>query len=500
MRHLFILFYAWLLELYRKPLMLSDTTIKLLFIPGFNRLRAFNAKARAYAEFVKARRSVPAYQNFLKGKGFTRPSFSGMTPNIHEIPFTDKENYVKMYSMDARCVNGKIPTRGVVIDESSGSSGTATNWARGKAERKRNARIIKLGMRNLMGEEPLFIINAFALGPWATGVNVTMSCVVFSKLKSLGPDKIKIENTIKHFGKDHKYVIMGYPPFLKMLVDNSEICWNEYNISFVFGGESMSEGMRDYLLQKGIKKVYSSLGASDLELNISAENDFTISLRRLLRSNAALREQIIKHPGALPMLFQYNPSDFLIESSDTGELIITICRPDYIAPKIRYNIHDIGHVLQIKELYSILQKLNIDESELAKPSTDLPILLHYGRSDMTVSFFGANISPTDIQEALYNLPELAACVNSFCLDAIEDNDGNKQLVVTFEMQQNKSQAAINLKQTQKEFFEQLTMTNQDFREARKMITNSDQTVIRFYEFAQGPFMDNDIRIKAKYIN
>ena len=65
MRHLIILFYAWLLEIYRKPLMLSDATIKLLFIPGFNRIRSFNSKTRAYAEFVKAKRSVPAYREFL---------------------------------------------------------------------------------------------------------------------------------------------------------------------------------------------------------------------------------------------------------------------------------------------------------------------------------------------------------------------------------------------------------------------------------------------------
>lgn len=500
MRHILILIYAWFLELYRKPLMLSDATIKLIFIPGFNNLRRFNAKARAYAEFINAKRNVPAYREFLKTHGFSKPSFDGMTPNIHEIPFTDKENYVKVYSMDQRCVHGKVPVTGVIIDESSGSSGTATNWARGKKERKRNAGIIKFGMRNLLGNEPLFIINAFALGPWATGVNITMSCVTFSKLKSLGPDKIKIENTIKHFGREHNYVIMGYPPFLKMLVDNSEINWKEHNVSFIFGGESMSEGMRDYLLQKGIRKVYSSLGASDLELNISAENDFTISLRRLLRSNAALRDRVLKHTGALPMLFQFNPSDFLIESSQTGELIITICRPDYIAPKIRYNIHDRGHVLQIRELYSILKELNINESELTKPATDLPILLHYGRADMTVSFFGANISPTDIQEVLYNLPALANNVNSFCLNTAEDDDGNKRLIVSFEMQKNKNQSAIDLKQTQVDFFEHLTITNQDFREARKMTTSAEQMEICFYEFAQGPFANNDIRIKAKYIS
>jgi phenylacetate-CoA ligase len=494
-----ILFYAWLLNTFRKPLMLSDATIKLLFIPGFNGVRSFNSKAKAYAEFIKAKKNVPAYRDFLRSKNFSKPSFSGMTPNILEIPFTDKENYVKTYSMEQRSVNGCVPIEGVVIDESSGSSGTAINWARGKKERKTNARFIKFGIRNLLGNEPLFIINAFALGSWATGVNVTMSCVTFSRLKSTGPDKIKIENTIKHFGKEHKYVIMGYPPFLKILVDNSDIDWAAHHVSFIFGGEPMSEGMRDYLKQKGIKKIYSSLGASDLELNISAENDFTIGLRRLLRSNTLLRKRIVKYTGALPMLFQFNPSDFLFESSATGELIVTICRPGYIAPKIRYNLHDKGHVLQMKDLYATLKALGINESELITPSTDLPILLHYGRADNTVSFFGANISPTDVQEALYNLPALASLVNSFCLNAIEDSDGNKQLVVSFEMQQGKKEATINLKQMQFDFFDELSKTNQDFREARKMATNSDQTIIRFYEFAQGPFENKDIRIKAKYI-
>jgi phenylacetate-CoA ligase len=500
MRHLITLFYARLVELYRKPLMLSDATIKLIYIPGFNKLRAYNAMARAYLEFTKAKRNVPAYKAFLKSQGFSKPTFSGMLPNIHEIPYTDKENYVKKYSMDERCVNGKVPDNGVVIDESSGSSGTATNWARGKVERKNNAKIIKFGMRMMFGYEPLFVINAFALGPWATGVNVTMSCVIFSKLKSLGPDKLKIENTIKHFGKGHNYVIMGYPPFLKMLVDNSEIDWKAHNVSFIFGGESMSEGMRDYLVEKGIKRVYSSIGASDLELNFCSENDFTISFRRLLRSNAQLRDRIVKHTGALPMVFQFNPADFLIESSATGELIVTICRPGYIAPKIRYNIHDRGHILQMKELYSILNDLNIDYKHLIKPVTDLPMLLHYGRADMTVSFFGANISPVDVQEALYNLPALANMINSFCLAAVEDNDGNKQLIVSMELQQTKTTAAIDTDSFQADFFKQLTITNQDFREAKKMVTGAGQTQIQFYEFGQGPFINNDIRIKARYIN
>jgi phenylacetate-CoA ligase len=500
MKHLIILFYAWLVKIHQKILLMFDSTTKFIYMPGFNSLRHFNAKVRAYSEFIRAKRKVPAYAQFLRSKGFDRPSFTGMAPNIHEIPFTDKENYVKQYSMNERCMNGKVPVCGVIIDESSGSSGTATNWVRGAKERERNAKVIRFGMKALLGHGPMFIINAFALGPWATGVNITMSCVKFSKLKSLGPDRIKIINTIKHFGREHHYIIMGYPPFLKLLVDESDINWKKYNVTFIFGGECMTEGMREYLMERGIRRIYSSLGASDLELNLASENDFTISLRKLLSSSEQLRHKLSKHTGALPMIFQFNPSDFLIETSETGELIITVCRPDYIAPKIRYNLHDRGHVLQMNELKAALKELGIDESKLEKPSTDLPILLHYGRADMTVSFFGSNIAPNDVQEALFNTHSLSHSINSFCLCTHEDKQGNKQLIISLEMQKSKKYEIHHLERVQLEFFDQLAVVNQDFREARKMLRSSDQTILRFYEFGTGPFVDNDIRIKAKYIN
>jgi phenylacetate-CoA ligase len=483
----------------RSILMLSETTMLVIFMPGFNRLRGFNAKTRTYLEFTRAKRRVPAYKEFLKRNNFKKPSFSGLIPNVDEIPFTDKENYVRQFSMDERCVGGQMPTKYVIIDESSGSSGTATNWARGKIERKRNAKFIKFGVRALLGKEPMFIINAFALGPWATGVNITMSCVPFSKLKSLGPEKEKIENTLKHFGKEHRYVIMGYPPFLKMLIDNSDINWKEYNITLIFGGESMSEGMRDYLIKRGVRQVFSSLGASDLELNISAENPFTISVRRLLRSNQQLREELLQHPGALPMIFQYNPSDFLFESSEEGELIVTVCRPDYISPKIRYNIHDRGHVVQLKELLAIFKKLGIKEDQYEKPLTDLPLLFHYGRADMTVMLFGANISPNDVQETLYNLPDLAEVVNSFALSTPEDEDGNKKLVVALELAEGKNTDHFNLAELQESFFKELANVNVDFRSASSIVTNNVLYELQFFGLSEGAFADNDIRIKLKYI-
>lgn len=500
MRHLIIIIYARLFEAWRKPLMLSDTTIKLIFMPGLTRLRNFNARARTYNEFVKAKRRVPAYKAFLRSQNFSGVTFKGLSPVLSKIPVADKDNYIRQFDLEQRCIHGHIPSKNIVIDESSGSSGTATNWVRGLAERKRNGRFIKFGIKTLFGSEPLYIINAFALGPWATGINVTMACVSFSKLKSLGPDKTKIINTLKAFGPKHKYIIMGYPPFLKLLADNADINWHNYDVSFIFGGESMSEDMRDYLLNLGIKKVYSSFGASDLELNISAENEFTIALRKLMRSHEGLRKNLLQHPGALPMLFQYNPSDFLFETSATGELVISICRPGYVSPKIRYNIHDRGHTLSLRQLYAVLKRLNIDKSILPKPATDLPLLFHYGRSDMSVSFFGATITPVDIQETIYKIPMLAACVNNFCLAVNEDKKGDKKLIVSLELGETFGNTCPDIMNNTIEFWETLAAINQDFREAKRMITYVNKLELRCYAFKTGPFEKSDFTIKAKYLN
>ncbi|UOQ74746.1 hypothetical protein [Hymenobacter cellulosilyticus] len=245
----------------------------------------------------------------------------------------DKENYIKRYSLGERCLGGKIPGHGIIIDESSGSSGVPTNWVRGQAERRANKRMLEFGLSHLVGQGQHFLINAFALGPWATGINITMSFADSTVVKSLGPDVQKITNTLQSFGPDQQYIILGYPPFLKLLVDSAPLDWHSYNVTMIYGGEGMSEPMRDYLLAKGIRKVYGSFGASDLELNISSENDFTIALRKAVQSRPELAARLVKYAGATPVIFQFNPADFYIEETEAGELLITLCRPYYLAPR-----------------------------------------------------------------------------------------------------------------------------------------------------------------------
>ena len=260
----------------------------------------------------------------------------------------------------------------------------------------------------------------------------------------------------------------------------------------------MSEGMRKYLLKKGIKRIYSSYGASDLELNISSENPFTISLRGLINKNQELKNRLVKFSGALPMIFQYNPSDFLIESNSDNELITTICRDGYVAPKIRYNIKDKGYSVKYNEIKKIIKELNL-EDQIIWSKTDLPVLFHFGRSNMTVSFYGSNISPTDVQEVIYRIEKLSKNINSFFIETIEDDEGEKILKIMLEKNEDISET-LDEKKIKNEFFEVLTNINQDFKKAYSMLDDSEKTKLIFCDYNTDHFAKNDIRIKAKYIN
>ena len=159
---------------------------------------------------------------------------------------------------------------------------------------------------------------------------------------------------------------------LKALVDTAEVEWEQYELTAIYGGEGITETMRDYL-GRVFRRVYGSYGASDLEINLAAENDFTIALRRLLADRADLLE-LVGRPdhGVLPLVLQYNPIDYYVESLETGELVITLCRRENAAPKVRYNIRDLGHVVRLRELRRALTRCGLSMDDLpGRP--DLPL-------------------------------------------------------------------------------------------------------------------------------
>lgn len=477
----------------------SKNAMRLVLAPGHEETRWRIGAWHAWRAYEDAHQGVPAYKAFLAARGDPEVPFHGWTPDLAVIPATDKESYVKAYSIEERCHGGAIPPAGIMVDESSGTSGVPNNWVRGRAERDAVRRTLQLAMRHQFGAGPIFIVNAFALGPWATGMNVSMSVVDIAILKSTGPDLKKIENTLLQFGPTYRYVVMGYPPFLKALADLDSIAWASYDVTAIFGGEGMSEAMRRYL-ERRFRKVYGSYGASDLEINLAAENDYTIALRRRLESDPALRRRLTGHEsGVLPMVFQYNPLDYYVETNAEGELVVTLTRLGNVAPKIRYNIHDLGHVVRVPELLRALRECGVPDGALPDLPSELPLLFHYGRADQAVAYYGCKITPADIEEVLFSLPGLAERAQSFALLVSEDEKADKSLHLAVELRAGVAEETVDAAAARERIFGRLREVNQDFRESIRMVPAGLEPTVAFHASGTGPFASHDIRLKRRYI-
>jgi len=445
---------------------------------------------------------VPAYRKFLEASGWICPD-ACFQDIFASLPVMDKPNYILPYSMEERCLDGNFLYEGVVIDESSGSTGVPYNWVRDLRERNIVKSLIGVYLRYCFGGTRYIILNTFSMGAWATGFNMALAAQSLGVVKSTGPDIDKILHTLRFLGKKYPYILNGYPPFLKYLFDEGikrGFRWDEYNIHVLVGGEGMSEGLRDYLLRNA-KTVFSGYGASDLEIGIGGENPLTVMIRKLCLRDAALRKTLFGEDQRLPMLFQYNPLDHFVEIVD-GEIVMTIAKPWTLSPRIRYNIKDEGGMITFNDMKLRLKAHNIDLEELEQacdyPRWYLPFLFVYGRKDSTISVMGANIYPEDVENVIYSDLFLANSINSFSLSLEEDAAGNPRPCFEFELLEmgQKDQVEEKIRVTLPAGLAELSL---DYKKAQEEYPQALEPVLRFFGLNEGPFEENQNRIKKRYV-
>lgn len=456
----------------------------------------------AWRAFRRARTQVPAYSAFLSGRNGHQDNREMLAEQFARIPETDKNAYVRVFSTGERCINGRIPAQHVIVDESSGSTGTPYNWVRSRAEVLHTRQSCSYFHRYYFGNQPLFVINAFSMGAWATGVTVGAALEANGIVKSTGPDLDKILHTLRFFGPGYRYLITGYPPFLKRLLDYGEeqgLDWSAYQLLGMVGGERMSEGLRRYLLRH-FEKVLSGYGASDLEVGVAAESDLSIALRQLMEERTEVREALIGSDHRVPMLFQYNPLDHYIEVNEQSELVVTITRP-VLSPRIRYNVKDEGGIISYSELCRRLHRVGIDVQTLLPKGARwarLPFVYVFGRRDSTISYMGANIYPEDVEVGLF-ASVYASRLGAFCMELVEDKRTNEVRpcihveVMDGELTDNLTQAL------QSTLLSKLSELNADFRQAVHEDERAGELQVVLHHAGQGPFAQNIGRIKQRYI-
>ena len=491
--------YGWLVAFFR----VTPPTL----VRGVGQLRAERAAWRAA-------RTVPAYGRFLADADV---DVTALLPLgiLRHLPETDKLGYVDRHGLLDRCVGGAVPFAGTTIDESSGSTGTPYNWIRGARERGVAHRNIAFFARYAYGTAPLVTINAFSMGAWATGFNMSLGIMRHGIVKSVGPDIDKILSTLAYLGPGYRYLIAGYPPFVKHVLDEGTrrgFPWADYELHALVGGEGMTEELRDVLLER-FTSVYSGYGATDIEIGMAGESPVSVAVRRLARSRPDIRRALFGTDARLPMVFQYNPLIHFLEVNDAGEIVCTVSRLDLLAPRIRYNVHDAGGVVDYAHVKEVLEGFGIDLDRLGeRPEVfgprgplpwsrpiPLPFVWIHGRKDATISVMGSNIYPEDIESVLYRDPQVSDRMFSFMLSVTDDATGTPRPTVALEFTAIDGVDEAWRLAAAERLRDGLEALNIDYRSSLGEFPDAMLPIVLVYPLGGGPFAGDAHRIKQRRV-
>jgi phenylacetate-CoA ligase len=257
-----------------------------------------------------------------------------------------------------------------------------------------------------------------------------------------GNNKNEILRVIGELGTMFEQVVLlGYPPFLKDVIDTGitvGVEWQQYNIKLVTAGEVFSEEWRSLVAQRISSQNpcydFASLyGTADAGV-LGNETPLSICIRRFLAENPEAARSLFGE-SRLPTLLQYDPISRFFEV-EAGKLLFS---GNNGIPLIRYNILDSGGIITYDTMGEFLAQWGFNPisqlalSNLNRGIRSFPFVYVFGRSNFTVSYFGANIYPENISVGLEQPGIREWVTGKFVLQVIEDEDKNRFLSITVEL-------------------------------------------------------------------
>jgi len=391
-------------------------------------------------------RATPAYRAFLAEHDLA-PEGIVSIDDFRSLPPLTKQNYLLQHPLPDLCRNGRLEECDMIA-VSSGSTGSPCFWPRFLTDELgiavRFEQIFHDAFR--ADERRTLVVICFALGTWVGGM-YTAACCRHLATKGYpltvitpGNNREEIFRVVQELGPLYEQVVLcGYPPFLKDVIDTGRargIDWTPYGIKLVMAGEVFSEEWRTLVgARAGMQDIYadsaSLYGTADAGV-LGCETPLSICIRRFLSQHPEASRALFGE-SRLPTLVQYDPNSRFFEVQE-GQLLFT---GDNGIPLVRYNILDTGGVIPCNEMLAFLATCGFDPRTELGPDRrgirPLPFVYVFGRSDFTVSYFGANIYPENITVGLEQ-PEIREWVTGkFVLEAREDTDRNRSLAITIEL-------------------------------------------------------------------
>jgi phenylacetate-CoA ligase len=256
-----------------------------------------------------------------------------------------------------------------------------------------------------------------------------------------GNNKQEIFRVVQELGGlFEQVVLLGYPPFLKDVIDTGiarGVEWQHYQIKMVMAGEVISEEWRSLVGERvGAKNpCYDSAclyGTADAGV-LGNETPLSICIRRFL-ADCPEAARTLFGESRLPTLVQYDSLQRFFEVENRTLLF----SGDNGIPLVRYHIADTGGIIPYEEMLKFLANWGFDpiaalQQQGIRGIRSLPFVYVFGRSDFTVSYFGANIYPENVTVGLEQ-PQIREWVTGkFVLQVKEDADKNRFLSVLVEL-------------------------------------------------------------------
>ena len=402
-------------------------------------------ESAALALFHSVVAHVPAYRAFLAEQGIPYNSIQTVEDFV-KLPLITKSNYHSRYPLAELCRDGKLE-RCDMIAVSSGSTGKPTFWPRFFTDELQIATRFEQIFHDSFDADtrPTLAVICFTLGTWVGGMFTTNCCRYLASkgypitVVTPGNNKEEIFRVVQELGTAFEQVVLlGYPPFLKDVIDTGitrGVEWQQYHIKLVMAGEVFSEEWRTLVGERVGSNNYcydsaSLYGTADAGV-LGNETPLSICIRRFLAEHPDAAKTLFGE-SRLPTLVQYDPISRFFEVHE-GTLLFS---GDNGIPLIRYHISDHGGLITYEAMLKFLAGWGFDPVAALQGGRGihpLPFVYVFGRSNFTVSYFGANIYPENVTVGLEQGTIRDWVTGKFVLQVKEDEDKNRFLSVVVEL-------------------------------------------------------------------
>ncbi|MBH8554738.1 phenylacetate--CoA ligase family protein [Nostocaceae cyanobacterium CENA357] len=409
-----------------------------------------SSQSAALSLFYDVAANVPAYKAFLAAQGID-PGAIQSFEDFQQLPAIAKENYISRYPLAELCRYGQLQGCDMIA-ASSGSTGKPTFWPRFFTDELQIATRFEQIFHDSFKADTrrTLAVICFTLGTWVGGMFTTNCCRYLASKNYLvtvitpGNNKEEILRVVQELGVNFEQVVLlGYPPFLKDVIDTGisrGVEWQQYQIKLVMAGEVFSEEWRSLVgdrvgSQNPCYDFASLYGTADAGI-LGNETPLSICIRRFLAEHPDAAKALFGE-SRLPTLVQYDPISRFFEVQD-GRLLFS---GNNGIPLVRYDILDTGGLISYDAMLQFLAKWGFDPLEKLRSENQqsprgihsLPFVYVFGRSNFTVSYFGANIYPENVTVGLEQPAIQAWVTGKFVLQVREDIDKNRFLSIVVEL-------------------------------------------------------------------